>query len=392
MTAYTFGIEEEFFVVDGTTGELARALPAQFLPRCRDRLGGRVGLELLQSQIETQTVPHDHPDDALAELKALRAGLIDAAGGFDLTVLAAGTHPVAEWRQQRFTERARYRMVMSDLGMLGYRNLLCGLHVHVAMPDPSRRVALMTRTLPYLPYFLALSSSSPFWGGRSTGLLAYRPAAYDELPRTGLPPAFADEADYADYLAQLTGAGIIPDASYIWWAVRPSLAHPTLELRIADACTRVEDGVAIASLFRALVHRLDVDPGFGPSVDTVVRAIAEENRWRVQRDGLDARIVDPAGRGGVMAREAIAELVADLGDDAVMLGDDGMPDAVARILDFGTSAQRQLDIHATAREAGLERDEALDRVVRWLMQETAGEVATLPPDTAALLPALGRGV
>jgi carboxylate-amine ligase len=372
MSAYTFGIEEEFFVVDAETGALARSLPAQFLARCRDRLGGRVGLELLQSQIETQTVPHDDPAAALAELRDLRAGLVAAAAEFDLAVIAAGTHPVASWRQQRFTERARYRMVMSDLGMLGYRNLLCGLHVHVAVPDPSRRVALMTRALPFLPLFLALSTSSPFWGGRSTGLMAYRPAAYDELPRTGLPPAFAEAAEYDAYLGALTGAGIIPDASYVWWAIRPSMSYPTLELRIADACTRVEDGAAIAGLYRALVRRLDVDADFGPAVDAVTRAITEENRWRVQRDGLDARIV-ASGGGAVTARDAITELVEALEPDAAALGDCGMADGVAAILDFGTSAQRQLDIFANARSVDRSRDEALARVVRWLIRETAGE-------------------
>lgn len=378
MSAYTFGLEEEFFVVQRPGGELARALPAQFLSRCRDRLGPRVGLELLQSQIEAQTVPHSDAGDALAELKELRAGLVAAAAEFDLGIIAAGTHPVASWRKQRFTERARYRMVMSDLGMLGYRNLLCGLHVHVGVPDPSKRVTLMTRSLPFLPYFLALSTSSPFWGGRSTGLMAYRPAAYDELPRTGLPPAFADQGEYDAYLAALTGAGIIPDASYLWWAVRPSLAHPTLELRIADACTRVEDSVAIAGLFRALVHRLDVDPDFGPDVTAVTRALAEENRWRVQRDGLDARIVDPLDGQPVTVREGLVHLVELLGDDAAALGDDGMADAVATVLAFGTSAQRQLDIFANAREVDRNRDEALGRVVRWLMRETAGDALDRP--------------
>lgn len=388
MTAYTFGLEEEFFVVSTATGELARALPAQFLARCRDRLGARVGLELLQSQIETQTEPHTDPAAALAELKELRAGLVAASAEFDLAVLAAGTHPVASWRQQRFTERARYRMVMSDLGMLGYRNLLCGLHVHVGVPDPSKRVTLMTRSLPFLPYFLALSTSSPFWGGRSTGLMAYRPAAYDELPRTGLPPVFAGQSEYDAYVAALTGAGIIPDASYVWWAVRPSLAHPTLELRIADACTRVEDGVAIAGLFRALVRRLDVDPGFGPEVTAVTRALAEENRWRVQRDGLAARIVDPFAGGAIMARDAIAQLAEMLAEDAAALGDDDMAERVATVLDFGTSAQRQLDVFANAREVDRSREEALARVVRWLIRETAGEAADqapVRPETAAAL-------
>jgi carboxylate-amine ligase len=367
---YTFGIEEEFFVVDATTMNSARTVPAQFLTRCRDRLGERVALELLQSQIETQTVPHHDARDALAELRELRAGVAAVADDFGFALLAAGTHPFAAWQTQRHTERARYRMVMNDLQMLGSRNLLCGMHVHVGLPDPRRRVAIMTRALPFLPLFLALSTSSPFWCGRSTGLLSYRPAAYDELPRTGLPPLFAHEDEYTAFVAALTGAGIIPDASYVWWSIRPSMTHPTLELRIADSCTSAEDAVAIAMLFRALVHRLDRDPDFGMPVDAVLRAVTEENRWRVQKAGLDARIVDPATREAVVARDAIRRLVKDLTPDARATGRAADLDGVKAILDFGTSAHRQLDVFGTARGGDRTRQDSLFRVATWLARAT----------------------
>jgi len=384
---YTFGIEEEFFVVDAATMNSVRTLPPQFLTRCRDRLGDRVSLELLQSQIETQTVPHRHAADALAELKELRDGVGDVADGFGFRLIAAGTHPFAEWQAQRHTERARYRMVMNDLQMLGYRNLLCGTHVHVALPDPERRVTLMTRAMPYLPLFLALSTSSPFWCGKSTGLLSYRPAAYDELPRTGLPPVFLGDDDYRAYLDSMTAGGVIPDASYIWWSIRPSMAHPTLELRIADACTVPEDAVAIAMLFRALVARLDRDPDYGVPVDAVVRAITEENRWRIQRGGLDARIVDPASRTPLLVRLAIRRLVKDLMPDARRIGRAEDLDGVKAILDFGTSAHRQLEVFGNAREADQTREEALYRVATWLARATigVGGIATAPMPHAAVM-------
>lgn len=367
---YTFGIEEEFFVVDAATLNSAKTLPAQFLTRCRDRLGDRVSLELLQSQIETQTAPHRSAAAALAELRELRAGVARVAAEFDVAIVASGTHPFAAWQGQKHTERARYRMVMNDLQMLGHRNLLCGLHVHVGLPDPSRRVEIMTRALPYLPLFLALSTSSPFWCGRSTGLLSYRPAAYDELPRTGLPPAFRHQEDYDRFLDQLTRAGIIPDASYIWWSIRPSMAHPTLELRIADACSTADDAVAIAALYRALIHRLDRDPSYGPPVDAVMRAVTEENRWRIQRAGLDARIVDFNGRSSTVARVAIKRLVSELATDARMLGGADDLEGIASILDFGTSAHRQLEVFANAREADHSREDALQRVASWLVRAT----------------------
>ncbi|MEJ1157092.1 carboxylate-amine ligase [Prosthecomicrobium sp. N25] len=384
-TDYTFGIEEEFFVVDARTLNSARSLPPQFLTRCRDLLGDRVSLELLQSQIETQTQPHGDAREALAELRVLRAGVAGVAEDFGTTLIAAGTHPFADWQAQRHTERARYRMVMNDLQMLGYRNLLCGLHVHVGVPDPGRRVELMTRAMPFLPLFLALSTSSPFWRGRSTGLLSYRPAAYDELPRTGLPPVFRHEADYGAFVAQLVGAGIIPDASYVWWSIRPSLAHPTLELRIADACTRPEDAVAVAMLFRALVHRLDRDPGYGVAVDAVVRAVTEENRWRVQRAGLDARIVDVQRGGAVTVRTALRRLVKELAPDARATGRASDLDGVKAILDFGTSADRQLEIFGTARDGDRTRQDALYRVASWLARET---VETTAAPRAAARPEL----
>lgn len=385
---YTFGIEEEFFVVNSTTLNSARTLPPQFLTQCRDRLGDRVSLELLQSQIETQTVPHAHAGDALDELRDLRRGVAQVAEGFGFGLIAAGTHPFAEWQMQRHTERARYRMVMNDLQMLGYRNLLCGMHVHVGCPDPSRRVEIMTRAMPYLPLFLALSTSSPFWRGRSTGLLSYRPAAYDELPRTGLPPVFQHDDDYRAFLDALTGVGIIPDASYIWWSIRPSMAHPTLELRIADSCTSPEDAVAIAMLFRALVHRLDRDPDYGVPVDAVVRAITEENRWRVQRAGLDAKLVDPGTRSPVLARHAIRRLMKDLAPDARRLGRSTDLDGIKAILDFGTSAHRQIEVFANAREADQTRDEALYRVASWLVRATAdgltAPIGDMPTEVAVM--------
>ena len=367
---YTFGIEEEFFVVDAMTLNSTVSMPATLLGRCQARLGDRVGLELLQSQLEVRTAPHTEAAAALAELQTLRAGAGAAAAEHGLGLLAAGTHPFADWQVQRHSERSRYRTVMNELRMLGHRNLLCGLHVHVEVPDPESRVPIMTRMLPFLPLFLALSTSSPFWTGRTTGMLGYRLAAYDELPRTGMPPAFADQAEYDRFVAQMTGAGLIPDASYLWWAIRPSTKYPTLELRIADSCTNAADAVAIAVLYRLLVRRLDRRLDFAPPVDAVARSLAEECRWRVQRDGLDARVVDPCSGRATTAREAIERLVKALAPDARALGHAADLARIRTILDFGTSAHRQLEIYDTARESGMSRLEALRSVATWLKRTT----------------------
>ncbi|MDR3493777.1 MAG: carboxylate-amine ligase [Ancalomicrobiaceae bacterium] len=382
---YTFGIEEEFFVVDATTLNSTVSMPATLLGRCQDRLGDRVALELLQSQLEIRTSPHTEAGAALDELEFLRAGASAAATEHGLAIIAAGTHPFADWQVQRHSERSRYRTVMNELRMLGHRNLLCGLHVHVGLPDPDRRVPIMTRMLPFLPLLLALSTSSPFWTGRATGMLGYRMAAYDELPRTGMPPILADQADYDRYVAQMTGAGLIPDASYLWWAIRPSAKYPTLELRVTDSCTSATDALAIAVLYRLLVHRLDRQLDFAPPVDAIGRSVAEECRWRVQRDGLDARVVDPCNGRATTAREAIERLVKALAPDARVLGHGADLARIRAILDFGTSAHRQLEIYDTARESGMSRLEALRSVATWLKRTTTEtEVDALTADFTAV--------
>ena len=185
--------------------------------------------------------------------------------------------------------------------MIGYRNMLCGMHVHVAVPDIDTRINLIMRLTPYLPLLLALSTSSPFWQGHLTGLAGYRLAAYDELPRTGLPELFRTNEDYREFVAALTWAKIIPDASYIWWAVRPSLNNPTIELRVADSCTRLDDAIAIAALFRCLVRALDRDRALNAGFDRVGRAITQENKWHAQRYGISrnfCRAVFPVAAHG----------------------------------------------------------------------------------------------
>ncbi|MBL8590281.1 MAG: carboxylate-amine ligase, partial [Methylobacteriaceae bacterium] len=293
---YPFGIEEEFFVSSMPGGNTVRRMPADFFAACEAALPGVVEPELLQSQIEVATPPCQSMAEARAALSRYRRTLGAVAADHGLAIIAAGTHPTALWSRQTSTDAARYDRLMKDLQMLGARNMVCGLHVHVGLPDPSRRAGVLTRLIPFLPLFFALSASSPFWQGRRTGLMAYRLAAYDELPRTGLPDAFESDADYRRYVDILVAAGAIPDASYIWWATRVSKAHPTLELRIADACTRLDDAIALAALFRALVRRIDRDDSINAGLGAVTRAIAVENKWRGQRYGVHGRFIDEARR------------------------------------------------------------------------------------------------
>jgi carboxylate-amine ligase len=222
------------------------------------------------------------------------------------------------WRTAQQTPKKRYDTVMHDLQMIGQRDLLCGLHVHVELPDPDERVEVMYRMMPYLPLLLALSTSSPFWQGRCTGLKGYRLAAYDELPRTGVPELFRTREEFDAYVAALVRAGVIKDSSYIWWAIRPSLSNPTLELRAPDTCTMVEDGLAIAALYRTIARHLCINRWRNADLDAVQRALIVENKWRAQRYGVQGTFVTE--KGAVPVAETLDHLIDDTRADAEALG------------------------------------------------------------------------
>lgn len=373
---YRFGIEEEFFLADaGTRGTPRRGVTA-FHAGARERLD-RVERELLQSQVEISTPPLASLGEARSILGDLRAGLAAIGRQHGILVFAAGTHPVARWSRQRPTEADRYERIMRDLRMLGSRNVVCGLHVHVEVPDPSRRVDLMNRLLPFLPVLLALSTSSPFWQARATGLAGYRLCAFGEMPRTGLPDLFAGVEDYERYVRIMTQAGAIQDASFLWWAVRPSKKYPTLELRVADSCTRLDDTLAVAALYRCLVRLVDRRPDLNRGATGAMRAIAAENLWRVQADGVRAAIIDELQERAVPFSDHLEAVLADVIEDADALGCRAEVEAARAIVARGTSADRQLRIYGEARaaEPGLPDRMALNAVVDWLAAETVGEGA-----------------
>ena len=217
------------------------------------------------------------------------------------------------WGDSLQTQKERYDAVMHDLQMIGQRNMLCGMHVHVELPDPDARVDLMYRMLPYLPLFLALSTSSPFWQSRRTGLKGYRLAAYDELPRTGVPELFRTKEEFDAYVAALVKAGVMEDSSYVWWAIRPSLKHPTLELRAPDCCTLLDDTLAIAALYRTLARHLYNNPWRNADMNAVSRAIVVENKWRAQRYGVHGTFV--AEEGAVTVAEMLDRLIEETATD-----------------------------------------------------------------------------
>lgn len=370
---YRFGIEEEYFVNDAVKRDAARARTQEFFAACREHFPDEIHREMLDPQVEVATRPCVDFAEARENLTSLRGALGAMAREHDLSIMASGTHPLAVWSRIRPNSQPRYGKVMHDLQMVGSRTVVCGMHVHVEVPDLDSRVDLMNRMQPYLPLLLALSTSSPFWQSQRTGLLGYRLAAYRELPRTGLPDLFAGAEDYKRYVDTLMTARVIEDSSYVWWVIRPSLKHPTLELRVADSCTRVDDTLAIAALYRCLVRHLDRDPALNAGQTGASRAITEENCWRAQRYGIHGSFVDEASRSAKTVGQVLIEVLDMVRDDAQALGCERELDLARWIIARGTSADQQLTLYTEGLGRGLCTRDALTGVVDWLTSETVGQ-------------------
>nr|ACN58797.1 enzymatic protein of unknown function [uncultured bacterium BLR9] len=370
MWPYRIGIEEEYFVSDLRTGNVRRIMSKAFYNACEKELGEAVTPELLQSQIEVRTPPCGTMQEARDHLSHYRRVLAREAVRHSLAIVASGTHPLAIWHEQQQTEKERYGEVREDLQMLAMRNMVCGMHVHVEVPDPESRVGIMYRLMPFLPPLLALSTSSPFWQGYRTGLLGYRLTAYDELPRTGLPELFRNAEEYRRYVDTLTEAGVIKDASFLWWAVRPSLAHPTLELRVADCCTHVEDTLAIAAIYRGLMRHLVEHAELNADLDVVGRAVAMENKWRAQRYGTAATFIDARARTARPIADVLRYILELIRADTDALDCTKEAAHAFEILKRGSSADQQIRVYRTARDAGASRPKALKDVVLWLQKNS----------------------
>lgn len=371
-----FGIEEEFFVVSRRTQEIAPQAHRRFVARAQELADGGVSPELLQSQIEIATPVCYDSDEARHHLSRMRAALALAGRENGLAVIAAGTHPTADWAEQLQTPKRRYDSVTEELQILAPRGLACGMHVHVGLMNDAQRIDIMGRIVPFLSVLLALSCSSPFWRGMKTGFASYRLTASNEMPRSGTPPQFADWEEYRAFTDTLRNANIIADPSYIWWNIRPSHTYPTLEMRIPDSCTSLDDALAIAALYRCLARALLEDPGINAALRPADLALADESRWRAQRFGLRAELADPLRHGEWRDATAIArELVDLMMPHAIALGCTGDLAHVEVILARGTSAERQLAIYDMALDEGTGTEIALERVQVWLQEETMAGLA-----------------
>jgi carboxylate-amine ligase len=385
----TVGIEEEFFLVDLESLDCIERVPRGFRAALTQRLGARVGPEIMESMIELSTDIHTTVPGAVSELKEMRAALIETAERFGVGVVAAGTHPFADWREQRRVPKPRYEQVAAALGTLSNRIHVCGLHVHVGVAGEDQRVDLMNRVQHLLPLMLALSVSSPFWRGRSTGLASYRSAAQEESPRSGLPGYFANAREFEQLMGKLTDGGLIDDRSFLWWVIRPSTKFPTLELRIMDSCPIIEDVAAIAAFYQSALAWLARNPLQFLAWRSHYLHVIDENRWQAARHGLDGRMVDALSGIAWPIGEAIENWVARLGSEALRLGCHDELQHCNTIRERGTASVMLARLHEAEMEAGGTDETALLRVVDTLRAWTRGEETPSPAPMVLHLPDFG---
>ena len=361
----TIGIEEEYQIIDPATREL-RSYITEIL-KDESLVLGEIKPELHQSMVEVGTKVCRSPSEVRGELVRLRKLVMDLAAKKGLKVAAAGSHPFSHWMDQEITPLERYIGVREDLQDLAQALLIFGTHVHIGIEDREFLIDAMNVARYFLPHVLALSTSSPFWLGRRTGLKSYRSVVFRSFPRTGIPRSLGSWSEFEDTVTSLVETGSIPDASKIWWDLRPNWNYPTLEFRVCDVCTRVDEAVCIGAIFQAIIAKLWKLRRDNLSFRQYPAVFIEENKWRALRYGLDGKLIDLGKQTELPARELIREMLEWFLDDVLdELGSRKEVEYAFRIMDEGTSADRQL--------ATFERTGDLKAVVDQLILETEAGV------------------
>ncbi len=368
----SLGVEEEFFLVDPDTRDLVSDPDPAIFEACeRNRGPHTVAHEVLRTQIETSTRVCGSVAEAGEAVRETRRVVLEAAAEHGVAVLGASTHPFAEWKSQLITPRERYQRFVVTFQESVRQQLIGGMHIHAGFGDPDSRMRVMTAMRPYLPLFNALSTSSPFHGGRETGFKSYRLNIMGVLPRTSLPSPLSSWAEYERLLATYRRMNFIRSGSELWWDIRPSDRFPTVELRICDVCPRLADVAGIVALYASLVRRLlrlDAAGRLPPDLPTEIIA---ENRWLAQRYGVLAFFGDTSGgEGRVDIEDYAARQVEDLAEDAHALGCERELGHVLTVIREGSGADRQLDHFRLRRLEGDNQEEALRAVVDLVIAET----------------------
>ena len=369
--ALTLGIEEEYLLVDRSTGAVAAEPPDELFAALHERTAGRAFPEFLRAQVEVATPVCKDIGEARRELTGLRRAVIEEASRFGLAPIAASSHPFSLTAKQKRTDKERYIALLEEMQGAARRMMICGLHVHVGIEDDDLRNDLMNQLTYFLPHLLALSCSSPFWEGERTGLMSFRLMIFNGVPRTGLPEQFSSWGEYRRHTDVLVETGIIADNSRIWWDLRPSARYPTLETRVMDCCTTLEDALSLAALNQCLVRMLWRLRRANQRWRMYSHLLLAENRWRAMRYSYDAGLLDLGQQRVVPFAELLQELVALVAEDAAALGCSAEIARLPEIMARGTSAHRQVQVYDTALQEGATLEEALGAVVNWLVAETA---------------------
>jgi len=361
LSAFNIGVEEEFQIVDPESGEL-RAHINEMLPRGQAILGEQIKPEMLQSMVEATTKVCKNIQEVRQEIVHLRTTIADLAIQRGLRIVAAGAHPFSHWQTQPITDNERYHILEEDLQDVVRSILIFGLHVHIGMPDRQTLIELMNEVRYFLPHILALSTSSPFWLGRETGLKSYRTIVWSQFPRTGIPDQFPSWEEYDNFVNLLIKTNCIDNAKKIWWDVRPHPAYNTLEFRVCDMPVTASETIMIAALFQAVVARLYTLRRKNLGYRLYPRSLIQENKWRAARYGIDGKMIDFGKRAEVDARALMQELFDFVDPVLDELGSRQEMQTLHWILEHGTGADRQLAVY--------QREKTVKSVVDHLIQET----------------------
>jgi carboxylate-amine ligase len=351
---YTLGVEEEYMLLDGESFDLVQHIDTVLAAIQGHELEPQVNTELMQSVLEIATPVCRTAGEVMTELTRLRSYVCGVARDHGLRVGAAGTHPFSLFERQRITAKDRYRALVDQLQYVARRELIFGMHIHVAVDDPDKAIKVVSGLLPQLAALLALSASSPFWRGEPTGLASSRQMIFSAFPRSGPPPRFRDYADYAEVVGQLERTGCIADYTHIWWDIRPHPRLGTIEIRICDAVTRIEDAVALAAYCQALVKQLCERYESGQEIPSYHRILTSENKWLAARYGLEAPVMDLATgrRNRIPVAQLVRRTVREIEGHARELGSERELEGIEAILDRGNSSERQLRIFNANRDIG----------------------------------------
>ena len=376
---FTVGIEEEYMLVDRRTGQPVsdEGIQTAIIEEVKGAIDASIGMatpEFLKAQVEIGTSVCHSIQEARGCLRRLRHEVAEAAGRRGLAPVASSTHPTADWIKLEHTDKERYAVLAQDLQEVARRLVICGMHVHIGIDSDDHRIDLLGQLAYFLPHLLVLTTSSPFWRGRDTGLKSYRLSVFDQLPRTGLPPTLDSWSDYERHLDALVRADALADGSKIWWDIRPHYRFPTLEMRVCDVCTRLDDGIAVAALYGSLASMLQRLRRKNQKWRSYSNMLISENRWRAQRYGADKELIDFGQGKPVAYTELLDEMIALTEEDADRLGCIDEVQHCRTILKRGTSADNQRRVYQEALAKGLNQDEALRQVVQWLVTATVEDV------------------